>query len=126
MTHRSHLALGGAMFGAALAFTVAADAAPLLDQGKLLLTGGVTNVEGAAGGGIATWATITGYGTNDGIGGNVHATYADVRDYRPSASTTGSSCPMPGRISTPAPSARSSACRRATPSARTSMARSCG
>ena len=82
MTHRSHLALGGAMFGAALAFTVAADAAPLLDQGKLLLTGGVTNVEGAAGGGIATWATITGYGTNDGIGGNVHATYADVRDYR--------------------------------------------
>ncbi len=49
--------------------------------GKLLLTGGVSNVEGAGGGGLASWATITGYGAADGIGGNVHATYLDLPDY---------------------------------------------
>jgi hypothetical protein len=49
--------------------------------GKLLLTGGVTNIEGAGGGGLATWATITGYETCDGIGGNVHFTYVGVQDY---------------------------------------------
>jgi hypothetical protein len=51
------------------------------DSGRLLLTGGVSNVEGAAGGGIATWGVITGYGTRDAIGGNVHATYLGLKDY---------------------------------------------
>ncbi len=37
-------------------------------QGKLLLTGGVSQVEGAAGGNLTPWATISGYGTNDQIG----------------------------------------------------------
>ena len=50
--------------------------------GKLLLTGGVSSIEGAGGGGIATWATITGYGEEDGIGGNVHATLVDLPDYQ--------------------------------------------
>jgi len=53
----------------------------VFDQGRLLLTGGVTNVEGASGGGVATWATITGYGDNDGVGANVHGTYVNVKDY---------------------------------------------
>ena len=35
------------------------------DGGKLLLTGGVSQLEGAAGGGITPWAVIGGYGTRD-------------------------------------------------------------
>ncbi len=50
--------------------------------GKLLLTGGVSNVEGAGGGGLATWATTSGYGDDDGIGGNGHATVVDLTDFR--------------------------------------------
>ena len=53
----------------------------LTDGGKLLLTGGVSNIEGAAGGGVASWAVITGYETRDGVGANVHATYVSVPDY---------------------------------------------
>ncbi len=32
----------------------------MFDSGKLLATAGVSNVEGAGGGGIANWALITG------------------------------------------------------------------
>jgi hypothetical protein len=52
------------------------------EGGKLLLTGGVNSVEGAGGGGIATWALITGYETRDGIGGNFHATGIQLKDYQ--------------------------------------------
>lgn len=52
------------------------------DSGKLMLTGGVTNVEGAGGGGLASWATITGYETRDAIGANVHATTVGLPDYQ--------------------------------------------
>ena len=71
--------------GLALAFAAMiaapASAGEMVNGGKLLLTGGVSNVEGAGGGGIATWALITGYETPEGIGGNVHATYVHVPDY---------------------------------------------
>ena len=50
--------------------------------GKLLLTGGVSTIEGSGGGGLATWATTTGYGEEDGIGANVHATFLDLPDYQ--------------------------------------------
>ena len=53
----------------------------LRPSGKLLLTQGVSNVEGAGGGGLAAWALISGYETRDGIGGNVHATYVNLPDY---------------------------------------------
>ncbi|CAN5197602.1 DUF3034 family protein [soil metagenome] len=49
--------------------------------GKLLLTGGVSTVEGSGGGGIATWALTSGYGAEDGVGGNLHATYIHLPDY---------------------------------------------
>ena len=49
--------------------------------GKLLLTGGVSTIEGSGGGGLATWALTTGYGAQDGIGGNVHATYVNLPDF---------------------------------------------
>ena len=53
----------------------------LFDSGKLLATGGVSQVEGAGGAGLANWALITGYGTRDGIGANVHYTAVPLPDY---------------------------------------------
>jgi hypothetical protein len=55
--------------------------AALFDSGKLLATGGVSDLEGAGGGGLATWALISGYGTRDALGANGHFTYIDLGDY---------------------------------------------
>lgn len=49
---------------------------------KLLLTGGVSQVEGAAGGGLTPWALIGGYGTNNELGANIHYTYAKSSDFK--------------------------------------------
>ena len=49
--------------------------------GKLLLTQGVSDIEGAAGGGLVPWAVIGGYGTGDQVGANAHATYVRTQDY---------------------------------------------
>ncbi len=49
---------------------------------KLLLTGGVSQVEGSAGGGLTPWAVIGGYGTQDEIGANAFYTHVDVQDYQ--------------------------------------------
>ena len=48
---------------------------------KLLLTGGVTEIEGAAGGGLTPWAVIGGYGTQDQIGANAFYTRVNVQHY---------------------------------------------
>jgi hypothetical protein len=48
---------------------------------KLLLTGGVSQIEGAAGGGLTPWAVIGGYGTSDEIGANVHYSHANANDF---------------------------------------------
>lgn len=56
-------------------------AGELRQGGKLLLTGGVSSVEGAAGGGLATWALIAGNETDAGIGGKAHATYVALPDF---------------------------------------------
>jgi hypothetical protein len=50
--------------------------------GKLLGTGGVTQFEGAGGGGLTPWALITGMGTEDEIGGSAHFTYIDTDNYQ--------------------------------------------
>jgi hypothetical protein len=50
--------------------------------GKLLLTGGVSQLEGAAGGGLTPWAVIGGYGTRDQIGGNAYYTRVGLDDYQ--------------------------------------------
>lgn len=50
-------------------------------SGKLLLTGGVTQVEGAAGGGLTPWAVIGGYGTQEQIGANAYYTRVNLSDY---------------------------------------------
>lgn len=49
--------------------------------GKLLLTGGVTTVEGSGGGGMATWATTTGYGDDEGVGANISGTVIGLPDF---------------------------------------------
>jgi hypothetical protein len=45
------------------------------------LTRGVANVEGTGGGGLATWALITGNETRDGIGGQAYGTYVSLPAY---------------------------------------------
>lgn len=72
---------------APLAFAVAA-LAPAASQAasdKLLLTGGVSQVEGAAGGGLTPWAIIGGYGTRDQVGANAFYTDLRTHDYAFSA-----------------------------------------
>lgn len=51
------------------------------DQGKFIATGGVSTVEGSAGGGIVPWALITGYGTRDSWGASAFATRVATQDY---------------------------------------------
>ena len=61
--------------------TVPAKADDMFGQGKLIATGGVSQVEGAGGAGLSNWALITGYGTNNGIGANVHHTAVWLSDF---------------------------------------------
>src|SRR5262245_24705700 len=67
---------------AALAAPASAQTAGMNNMsGKLLLTGGVSQVEGAAGGGLTPWALIGGYGTRDQIGANAYFTRVDTDDF---------------------------------------------
>ena len=59
----------------------AAHAVQAQDMGKLLATGGVSQVEGAGGGGLTPWALITSYGTEDSFGANAHYTQLKTQDY---------------------------------------------
>jgi hypothetical protein len=52
------------------------------DQGKLPLTAGFNDIEGAGGGGVVPWALITGYGTRDSFGANAHVSLVNVGDFR--------------------------------------------
>ena len=49
--------------------------------GRLLATGGATEIEGSAGGGIVPWALISGYGTEDEVGGTAFLTGVRVPNY---------------------------------------------
>ncbi|MEO9078869.1 MAG: DUF3034 family protein [Rhodanobacter sp.] len=49
---------------------------------KLLLTGGVSSIEGSAGGGLTPWAVIGGYGTSNEIGANAFVTNVNTQAYR--------------------------------------------
>lgn len=70
-----------------LSITAVAAAAALFclgahaDTGKLLLTGGVSTIEGAAGGGLTPWAVIGSNATADEIGGSAYLTNVGTRDY---------------------------------------------
>lgn len=71
-----------AILMASSAGSAAAQSQASPDMGKLLATGGVSQVEGAGGGGIVPWALITGYGTRDSWGANAHYTYISTQDYK--------------------------------------------
>ena len=76
--------MGLALAGISVSTMAAAantDQAPTTSN-KLLLTGGVTQVEGSAGGGLTPWAVIGGYGTSDEIGGNAFITHINLPDYK--------------------------------------------
>ncbi len=51
------------------------------DQGKLPLTAGFTDADGAGGGGLVPLAFITGYGTSDSWGANAHLTAIRLGDF---------------------------------------------
>ena len=74
------MALAAFSIGAS-AIAGAAQAKELREGGKLLLTNGITNVEGSAGGGLTPWATIAGNETKDGIGLSAHVTNVEVKSY---------------------------------------------
>lgn len=52
------------------------------DQGRLLATGGGSQIEGTAGGGLVPLAVLVGYGEADQHGGTVFVSRAQVKDYR--------------------------------------------
>ncbi|MDP2029699.1 MAG: DUF3034 family protein [Thiobacillus sp.] len=55
---------------------------PVCAGGRLLATGGVSQLEGSAGGGIVPWALIASYGTRDEIGATAFYTHLDISDFR--------------------------------------------
>ncbi len=65
-----------------LVFSFTQSAFALETSGKLLLTGGVSSIEGATGGGITPWAFIGGYGTRDQVGGSSYYTNTNISDYK--------------------------------------------
>lgn len=64
-----------------LATTAPVCAQEVGSAGKLLLTNGISSVEGAAGGGLAPWAVIAGNATKDGVGAQASATAVALPDY---------------------------------------------
>lgn len=63
-----------------LGLSLLAAIAPAQAGDRLLATGGVTQLEGAAGGGLTPWALIAGYGTRDQIGASAFLTHVDTGD----------------------------------------------
>ena len=91
----------GLSFGSSCAFADETNSPPPSpsykpDMGKLLATGGVSSVEGSAGGGITPWALIAGYGTRDSYGGNIHTTHLSTQDF--SLNTSGLAIGIKDRV----------------------------
>jgi hypothetical protein len=66
------------------------------ESGRLLATSGVVQVDGAGGGGLAAWAPITGYGTRDQIGADLHDTFIQLPDFQ--LNTTGAAVGFYNRV----------------------------
>lgn len=49
---------------------------------RILATGGVTQIEGSAGGGLVPWAFVAGLGTRDEIGGTVFFSQANLKNFQ--------------------------------------------
>ena len=51
------------------------------DNSRILATGGATQLEGQAGGGIVPWAVLAGYGSSGEVGASSFYTHVDLKDY---------------------------------------------
>jgi Protein of unknown function (DUF3034) len=89
-TPQTPRALRAALTASALAFliataaqaeTAAAPAGSATARSKLLLTGGVSSIDGAAGGGLTPWAVIGSQATETEIGATAFVTRARTQDY---------------------------------------------
>lgn len=75
------ISLAAILSGGLISTAVNAQTGDFTASSKLLLTGGITNIEGSAGGGLTPWAVIGGYGTKDQIGANAFFTNVRSQDY---------------------------------------------
>lgn len=64
----------------ALVFCVCSSSAASAGS-RILGTGGVSPIEGGSGGGLLSWSTITGYGSNSEVGTTAFATTVEVDDF---------------------------------------------
>lgn len=76
------LALACALPALAAAGPAAARDLVTFDSAKLILTNAITTVEGTGGGGLATWATIAGMGSDRALGVSAHVTGVELPDFR--------------------------------------------
>ena len=51
------------------------------DQGRLLSSAGVSQIEGTSGAGLSSWATITGYGSRDSYGATAFASHTELENF---------------------------------------------
>lgn len=80
MTH-SHRQPLHRLFASVFAVCMTMPACAIAGDGRLLATGGATQFEGSAGGGLVPWAVLSGYGTDTQNGGTAFATRVDTGDY---------------------------------------------
>lgn len=71
----------GCVAALGLAVPQVASAEDMQAGGKLLLTNGITSLEGASGGGLTPWAVIAGNETDAGIGISANATIVELKSY---------------------------------------------
>lgn len=71
---------GGFRWLALLPLCLVGTSAPA-QNGKLLLTGGVSSIDGAAGGGLTPWALTGSYATTEQLGGTAFVTRVKTQDY---------------------------------------------
>jgi len=76
-----HRWLGAGLVLLGLAGQAAAQMPSIETGGKLLLTRGISNIEGAGGGGIVPWALITGNESERGIGGTAYTSAVFLNDF---------------------------------------------
>jgi hypothetical protein len=75
-------AIAGRVLGIALGLFAIFAMGVALAGDRLLATGGVTEIEGSAGGGITPWALIAGLGTDREIGASASCTSVNPKDFR--------------------------------------------
>ena len=76
-THRARAAIAFALVSSALVAPLAT-----AGDGRLLASGGAHTVDGAAGGGLASWAVLAGYSTRGESGASAFATHVQTSAYR--------------------------------------------